>query len=190
MAQMFDHAIKVLRGFDPITALTKVFPIASGQENNALEGRVGHLDSNGQWVPGGTGTQVPIFLLPEPNRLVDGQPYFQMGLPETANYRYGLVGLAGFEIQTTEFDTSKTYVTNAILTANSDGTLTTPTTALNETMNVWVCGICSYAQIGEGTDIYRPQSLTKGTKVTADYLGKPVLTLWTYFLPQLTVASS
>ncbi|MEM3075151.1 MAG: hypothetical protein QW727_04395, partial [Candidatus Pacearchaeota archaeon] len=144
MPSVVDNWIDVIRGFHPLYALTKSVRVHSASESNAKVGRVGKLDSNGLWTAGpGTGSEVPMIILPE-NTVGQGwqsSDLFYTGLPE--GMRHVLVGLAGYECQTTEYDTAQTYNVNSVLTATANGLLTTAGAAMHSS---WVCGIVSYAQ--------------------------------------------
>lgn len=182
MASVVDNWIDVIRGFHPLYSLTKAVRIASSSESNALTGRVGKLNANGEWEHGpGSGAEVPMILLPETSVSQTWMgDFFTSGLPQ--GVRHVLVGLAGYECQTTEFDETQTYAPNQLLSANTSGKLTNNVGGVAVAIHThWVCGITSYANIGEGINFYVGQTGTEGQNV----FRKNVLTFYTYFHPKV-----
>jgi len=177
MPSIVDSWIDVLRGYHPLWSLTKAVKVAPASEANAKIGRVGRLNSNGEWVAGpGTAAEVPMIILPE-NSVATGwqAPDFTTGLPE--GVRHCLVGTGAYECQTTEYDTAQSYNVNDVLTATSNGLLTKAGAAMHTS---WVVGIVSYAQIGEGINFFVGQAGPSGQNV----FRKNVLTFYTYFHPK------
>lgn len=144
-------------------------------------GRVVHVNSDGEFELGGSGTDMPMYLWHGSH---DGSVRNSGQSPVTDVYHWrsnmgkvgmeALVATGGYEVQSTEFDTEQTYRNNDLLTADSDGVLTTDSVVQYDT---WVCGVCAPGK----HQAYDATPAT--TPVATNANGVSVLTFWTYFLP-------
>lgn len=174
IAQMYEHALNPVSGFDPLYAIYKYAPL-SDDVLNAVDavpaGRVAYLDVAGEFqlADGGNivaqgGTQpnsaMPLYLWQgshDPDVLNDGTS------PATGRIHWfgvnphgvmaGLVATGGYELQTTEFDADQDYLPNELLTCDEDadgvaGRLTNvsqdPAGGAVIPVLDWVCGVCSW----------------------------------------------
>ena len=118
MAQMFDHTLDAVKGWFHMAALDFTAKISADETGSAyvFAGRVVHLDNNGDFKLGCTGSQMPIFLLQNGNDAdvsnAGGGVWYPIN-PE-GNIT-GLVAKGAYELETTEFDTSRTYYPNDYL---------------------------------------------------------------------------
>ena len=91
-------------------------------------GRVVHVDSTGAFAMGAHNTNVAVFLLngsgdadvSNPGTTAGGKFMHQAVAP--TGKLSGLVATGGYEIASTEFDTSRTYTPGDLLTAAADNT--------------------------------------------------------------------
>lgn len=125
---MFEHGLDVKKGWFDMASLdysTKLSPSLSFDVNR---GRVVHVDSNGNFVPGAHKTNVAIFLLngstdadvANPGTTAGGK-FMHLAVAPTGKLS-GLVATGGYEISTTEFDTARTYAPGDLLTATRTAT--------------------------------------------------------------------
>lgn len=144
-------------------------------------GRVVHLDSNGEFVLGladvARAGHMPIFLWQSSDDfdvLNDGEPGSAQGWSATSptGVLTGLVATGGYELETTEFDTSDSYSPGDCLTAPDETAAQAGGNKANAgrlekatAFNKPVCGIVS-----------------RGVKTNAH--GKSCLYFWSYFLPK------
>jgi len=199
IVQAYDHALNVVRGWNPPTHLQKVAPVDSALLQTISSwpaGRVGFVSGSGgnagtitlATPTNVSGNPMPLYLLQ------GGQSYdvSDTGVNAAGNIVQvnaspggmitGLVATGGFELQTTEYYTSGTYAPNTPLTVRLDsdnvgGLITNGAFYTN-----WVCGIASlhwgydYQALGPG------QYPTSPVGVNA--MRRNVLTFWSYFLPK------
>lgn len=178
-SQAFEHTCEPVHG-GQAGPLVKQRPIAANSITKAYAGRVVTLDSNGNFQVGNGGSKwaMPMFLIrgiESPSVYTEGNQWWQPA--PSASVGIAAVATGGFELQSTEFNTSGTYAPNTPLTADSDGVLTpiSGTTGLN---TYWVVGICS---VYENQENYRPVPTMLPVGKNAN--GKDVLTFWSVFLP-------
>ena len=193
VAQMFEQALDVVKGWPgDLHALDKAAKLDNTLLTGLTEvpaGRVAHLNANGEFELGGSGTQMPIYLW----QGKDHADVYNNGVsPVTSTQHWvgisptgvmsGVVATGGFEIQTTEFDDEQTYACNDLLTADANGVLTN--VAAVQYVN-WICGVCSSHVNADNQSV--------GLGVVADPGGGPVgynahmvqtITFWSYFLPE------
>ncbi len=127
--QMFDHTLDAVKGWLPgnmasldchgkLSAEVTIDPVYAG--------RVAHLNDDGEFEMGVTGTQMPIFLRQNSDDLDvqnEGGDDFQAIAP--TGVMSGLVATGGYEVATTEYDQDQTYHVNDALRAiasNSNAT--------------------------------------------------------------------
>jgi hypothetical protein len=187
MPQIFDHTCEPVHG-GQAGPLVKIRPIASASLSAAYAGRVVTLNSNGEFRLGNGGNTVamPLFLI----KGVEAPSVYDTGgtgwVPgHIGDYRAtALVASGGFEVQTTEFDDTKTYAPNDPLTADANGVVTKPTSG--SVYANWIVGIAS---VHEGSQNYDPPYLNYGGTGAQPPVGynvnrKKVLTFWSVYLPK------
>jgi hypothetical protein len=129
--QMTDHTLDVLKGWLPgnMGSLDKSAKLSANVTVDPVyAGRVGHLNSEGEFELGATGTQMPIFFTQNSddtdvnNPNTGGDDFAAITSRGTMS---GVVATGGYEIETTEFDSAQTYAVNDIVRAvasNSNAT--------------------------------------------------------------------
>ena len=125
MAQMFDHTLDAVKGWFHMAALDFTAKLSDTETVTAYAGRVVHLDDDGEFVLGCTGSQMPIVLLQNEGDSdvsnAGGTTWYPIGPDGNMT---GLVGKGAYELETTEYDSSSAtdYVPNQLLKAiNTDG---------------------------------------------------------------------
>lgn len=166
--------------------LVKIRPLnaAAASAGNLVSGRCVTLNSVGEFVPGngGSNRSMPMFLMLGTNMpSVWNTGTFAgvtrwMPVAGTGEGAVAMVATGGFEIQTTEFDKSRTYAVNEPLTATSTGVLTN-----NATWGTsWIVGICS---VHEHAENIRPVHTAGQPPRGITASGRETLTFWSYFYP-------
>jgi len=189
--QMFEHAIDAVKGWFHGAALDKSAKLAAAVlgVTTVPAGRVAIIDDNGEFVinrgaatVSNAATAMPIFLWNGSNHtdvynngVSSGTSLAHWyGISSTGTMS-GLVATGGYELQTTEYDTTQTYLPNQLLTANATTGVMTNQGAV-QYVN-WICGIASW----------HVQSDAKSAAATGpegtNAHGVSTLTFWTYFLP-------
>ena len=161
--QMYDNECNVLKGWPHMHAVDKSAPIAAGE--NIVAGSVCYLDSNAEFRSGLADNTQGHFAWPNSSDFdVDGdvgnvQKQILMGIPS----------ITGYELWTTSYDSTDTYVPNDYLTAwdSQLGGYSADKKGLVRKGNPY-----EHTLIGQ---------VSNGTS-TNDY-GKSILTLWCYHLP-------
>lgn len=177
--QMFDHTLDAVKGWIPGNMGSVDFTAklsANVTIDPVYQGRVVHLNSDGEFEMGCTGDQMAIFLLQNSDDTdvanegaTDDQPISPSG------NMTGLVAIGGFELASTEFDADQTYAPNDSLRAvASNSNATTGGRLTNQ----------SVVKVASAT----PQSATavcgrvsKG--VTVNAFKKSVLNFWPVHIP-------
>ena len=130
-SQMFEHTLRPLKGWFHMAALDKAAKLAAAVTLEAYSGRVVHLNSSGEFEMGVSGRQVGIFLIQGSNLFAVNNPgttgaggFMHRAIAPTGVLS-GLVSIAGYELETTEFETSPTaaYAPNQLLTATTSSTV-------------------------------------------------------------------
>jgi len=177
---MYTHALDYLKGwFSPyaidiagkMDAAVTADPIYSGRVVCVTS-----LDADNKTVrfkPGAVGHAMPIFLINGTDQL-DVNNY---GGTSTTTYwtaiapagtLSGLVAIGSYELQTTEFDTTQTYVVNDLLRAvRSDSVSATAGTLTNASVTLYTTLVCGVVSRGK----------------TTNALGQTVLSFWPCYLP-------
>lgn len=135
--QMTDHTLETPKGWPSQSGVdyvakfdaTELSTITGGV---AFAGRCVHVAADGEFQFGCTARQMPIWLLynsDDPTVKNDGgnpatDPHYWGGT-SSVGWLTGLVAAGAYELATTEFDTTKTYVTNDLLYAATGTTLAT-----------------------------------------------------------------
>lgn len=127
--QIFETQLNFVAGYYGRGMLQKVVLVKSTEKANAVAGRCGYLDSNGEWVAGPPPAKKgPPFWVwrgtNQPDTLndgtgADGTKYWVAG--NTRGFITCFAGLGGFEFQTTEFETGSTYANGDALTVTAAG---------------------------------------------------------------------
>jgi hypothetical protein len=124
MAQMFDHTLDAVKGWFHMAALDFTAKVSADETDSAyvFAGRVVHLDNDGEFRLGCTGSQMPIFLLQNGTDAdvanAGGGVWYPIS-PE-GNIT-GLVAKGAYELETTEFDGTLTYYPNDYLRCDASG---------------------------------------------------------------------
>ncbi len=170
--QLFDHTLDAVKGWLPgnmasldcsgkLAAAVTVDPVYAG--------RVAHKNNDGEFELGVTGTKMAIFLLQnsdDPDVQNSGGDGWTAIAP--TGVMSGLVATGGYELASTEFDTSLTYVVNDPLRAiASNSNATTGGRLTNAGVTLFTTAICGVV-----------------SKVpAANSHGKSVLTFWPVYVP-------
>ena len=130
-SQMFEHTLRPLKGWFQMAALDKAAKLAAAVTLTAYAGRVVHLNAAGEFEMGVSGRQVPIYLFQGSNLFAVSNP----GTTAAGGFMHqaispigvlsGLVGIAGYELESTEFETvpNAAYAPNQLLTAGTSNTV-------------------------------------------------------------------
>lgn len=138
--QMFTHGLDVKKGWFDMASLDYAAKLSPDVDFVVKRGRVVHVDSNGNFVPGVHQTNVAVFLLNGSEDADVSNPGWGQGqgaggsnaTQTAANFMHiaiaptgkmsGLVATGGYEISSTEFvETETTYVPGQLLTATTSG---------------------------------------------------------------------
>ena len=184
--RMYTNFCEPVRGGDS-GQLVKIRPVAPNSLGTLISGRVGSLNSSGQIQLGlASGKAMPLFIF----KGVDQPSVYMPGGDSSKTYWVGgnsfvagttalaLVASGGWEIQTTEFDTSKTYACNDLLTVdNSNGKVTNDNVTLYTTPVVGVCSVHENAQNNQ--EPFVTAQPPRGVSAN----GIETLTFWSVYLP-------
>lgn len=188
--QMFTHGLDVKKGWFDMASLDYAAKLSADVDFVVKRGRVVHVDSNGNFVPGVHQTNVAIFLLNGSEDADVSNPGWGQGqgvggsnaTQTPANFMHiaiaptgkmsGLVATGGYEISSTEFvETETTYVPGQLLTATTsaspaatDGRLT------NEGVTQFVTPVVGVVSSG----------------VATNHNGISALSFWCVWLPGAT----
>ncbi len=176
----FEHAIDVPKGWFDMTALDFVTRLSSNVTFDVPAGRIVHLNSNGEFEMGVHQTGMPLVLLTgstsfdvaNPGTSAAGNFIHQTVLP--AGNMTGLVCKGGYEIQSTEFDTTRNYVPGQLLTAAANNS------------NAATGGVLTNAGTGTGGDVRQfvdPVCGVVARGVLTNHHGVQVLDFWPEWLP-------
>lgn len=178
--QMFSHGLDVKKGWFDMASLDYAAKLSSSVNFVVKRGRVVHLDSNGDFVPGVSKTGVAVFLLngsedadvnnPGWNSPQTAQNFMHIAVAPTGKMS-GIVATGGYEIATTEFDADQSYEPGDLLSAvthaspvAADGLLT------NDSVTQYVTPVCGVVSSG----------------VAANHNGISALSFWSVYLPGAT----
>jgi len=174
---MFTHTLDALKGwFSPYAVDISGKMDAAVTADPIYAGRVvcvTSLDADVKTVrfkPGAVGHAMPIFLLNGTDQLdvnnTGSTTTWQSIAP--AGYLSGLVAVGALELETTEFDTTQTYVVNDLLRAvRSDSSSSTAGTLTNQTVTLYTTLVCGVVSRGKRTNQH----------------GITVLDFWPVYLP-------
>jgi len=127
MPQATTNALDFLKGWTDSHAVDKSAKWASSVTlSRAKSGRVASLNSSGEFVLGVAYQAMPIFIIQSAldfdvaNESDDTPVEWQPVQPDGTGS--GLVAIGGYELESTEFDTTDTYVPNDTLTVTNADT--------------------------------------------------------------------
>jgi len=184
-ADIFEHTMDVTAGYDlaPGQRLDFTANMSVNVTVVPYEGRICHLNSVGEWEMGCVANKMPCVLMR--NSIPYGQqptvsPYWQ----SIGKYPFvALPATGGYEISTTEYDTSKTYNIGDWLTAASTNTIQN------------TAGVVTNVQPGTNTALTVPWAGGGTTRTLCGQVcrlpvtlrnGNTVLGFWTVFVPGTT----
>jgi hypothetical protein len=158
---MFEHGLDVPKGWFQPAALDKSAKLSANVTFDLPAGRVVHLNSAGEFETGVGQTDMAIFLLQASNDFDVANPgttasglFMQQAIAPTG-VMSGLVATGGYEIQSTEFDATQSYVTGDLLTATvanttlaTGGVLTNVGTGVNGDVQQFVDPVCGVVADG------------------------------------------
>jgi len=181
-----EHALGRLKGWFHMHALDYTAPLSSNVTIIARAGRVVHVNASNEFEMGIANTQMPLFLISgsdefdvnNPGTTVSGG-FMHVAVAPAGNLT-GLVATGGYELSSTEFETTpaRAYAPNQLLTAlpasntsqANSGTLTN-----------------DRAGVGGSTGAVRQyQDAACAVVSRGKYLnehGVPVLAFWPIYLP-------
>jgi hypothetical protein len=125
-AQIFDHELNPVKGWGAdINVVDKVAALSS-TSSAITEGDVCSLNASGEMQLGLASQGMAIFAMNSSTDFdVIGDDGNITGMrndsDEIAASMSGLVAIGGYELETTEFDTTETYAPNTLLTAGAPG---------------------------------------------------------------------
>lgn len=124
--QMFAHGLDVKKGWFDMASLDYSAKLSTAVTFDVKRGRVVHVNTDGNFVPGAHKTCPAIFLLngsddadvsnPGYNSPMSSANFMHIAVAPTGKMS-GLVATGGYEISSTEFDTSRTYQPGDLLSA-------------------------------------------------------------------------
>jgi len=183
-AQPFEQELQPIHGWFEEAPLEKVRPLKSALLTGTTAvpaGRCVSLDSNGDIVLGLSSNHAMPMWLKQGKDSLDVQNDGTSPVTSTVHWHAvvprgwvsALVATGGYELQTPEFDTTKTYAANDPLTADTAGKLTNASVTLYTTP---VVGVCSWHETQKATG-----SATGPVGTNAH--GVKVITFWPVYLP-------
>lgn len=133
--QMFDHSINASKAWPSMSALDFSAKISSNVTFDLPAGRCCHINSSGELETGVFGAQMPLFNFQGATDYDVNNAGNSQWTPVSPSGRVMcFVGSGGFELETTEFDTTQAYAPNDILYAlRANGTLATGGLLTNQT---------------------------------------------------------
>lgn len=184
-SQMFEHTLRPMKGWFQMAALDKAAKLAAAVTITAYAGRVVHLNASGEFEMGVSGRSVPIYLFQGSNLFAVSNP----GTTASGGFMHqaispigvlsGLVGIAGYELESTEFEVTPNvaYAPNQLLTAAASNTVQA------------TGGVLSNDRAGAGgsSGLVRQYvdaacGVVSDGKQTNEH-GVPVLKFWSLYLP-------
>jgi hypothetical protein len=174
---MTEHGLDVKKGWFDMASLDYSAKKAAGLAFDITRGRVVHVNTDGEFVPGVHKTNVAIFMLngsadadvSNPGTTTGGK-FMHLAIAPTGKMS-GLVATGGYEIASTEYVSNLTYAPGDLLTATrtatpaaADGRLT------NASVTQYTTPVCGVVSSGSATN----------------HNGMPALSFWTVWLPGAT----
>jgi len=191
---MFEHALDVLKGWLPgnMGSLDYSAKLSDDVTFTVPRGRVAHIQQDGdgsiRFHMGVSGKQMAIFLtqgaadfdVTNPGTTASGLFMHQAIAP--TGVLSGIVATGGYQVETTEFDTTRTYAPNELLTADADDTTLATGGVLDNKNSGAVALTVPWA--GGGTTNAVCGVVCEGKKTNCH--GVSVLNLWPIYLPGTT----
>jgi len=130
-SQMTEHVLRPLKGWFHMAALDKAAKLAAAVTLTAYSGRVVSLNASGEFEMGVSGLKVGIYVFQGGNLASVSNP----GVTTSGAFMHqaiapigvlsGLVSLAAYELETTEFEKVPTapYAVHQLLTAGTSNTV-------------------------------------------------------------------
>jgi hypothetical protein len=123
-----EKGLDVKKGWFDMASLDYSAKMSSAVTFDVPAGRVVHLDTNGEFRPGAHSTGVALFLLQgsadadvsNPGTTASGN-FMHKAIAPTGKLT-GLVATGGYEIASSEFDSTLTYTPGQLLTATASNT--------------------------------------------------------------------
>ena len=132
---MFEHGLDIAKGWFEPAALDKDAKLSANVLFTLPAGRVVHLNAAGEFEPGVGQTDMAIFALQASNDydvanpgITPGGLFMHQAIAPTGKMS-GVVATGAYEIQSTEFDSTQTYVPGDLLTAPTGNRLVDAATA-------------------------------------------------------------
>ena len=181
--QMFEHGLDVKKGWFDMASLDYSAKMASSVSFTVPAGRVVHLELSGGkevFLPGVSSSHMAIFLLngagdadvSNPGTPAGGKFMHQAVSP--SGKLSGLVATGGYEIASTEFDTTQTYAPGDLLTAGtSTSVASTGGVLTNQSAVQYVNAVCGVVSSGASNN----------------HNGVQTLSFWSVYLPAGTAAT-
>lgn len=165
-----SKGMDVKKGWFDMSSLDYSAKLSPSVTTEVPAGRVVHVDSSGNFVPGSHNTNIAIFLIQgsedadvvNPGGAVNDPSVFLHVPVRPSGNMSGLVATGGYEIATTEFDKARTYTPGDLLTADADGVIT------NEDVVQFVNPVVGVVSSG---------------KVNRNHNNVPSLSFWCCWLP-------
>ena len=180
---MFEHGLDVKKGWFDMASLDYSAKLASTVSFTVPRGRVVHLELSGGkevFLPGVSAAHMGIFLLngsgdadvSNPGTTAGGNFMHQAISP--SGKLSGLVATGGYEIASTEFDSTQTYAPGDTLTAGtSTSVLSTGGVLTNQSAVQYVNAVCGVVSSG----------------ASRNHNGVLTLSFWSVYLPAGTAAT-
>lgn len=177
---MFESMLDPKKGWPNPHCLDYDAMISANVTFTVPRGRVAHLNAEGEFEMGVTETAMAIFLFPgetdpdvsNPGTTAKGN-FMHQAIAPTGKIS-GLVATGAYELESTEFDTARTYTPGDLLTATANNTnattggrLTNAGTGAGGDVKQFVDPCCGVVSRGERTNEH----------------GVPVLGFWPVWLP-------
>lgn len=127
-----SKGMDVKKGWFDMSSLDYSAKLSPSVSNEVPAGRVVHVDSSGNFVPGAHKTNIAIFLIQgsedadvvnQGGDVSDPSVFLHVPVRPSGNMS-GLVATGGYEIATTEFDKARSYTPGDLLTADTNGVIT------------------------------------------------------------------
>jgi hypothetical protein len=169
-----EKGLDVKKGWFDMAALDYDAKLSSAVTFDVPRGRVVHVDSTGAFRPGAHNTGVAVFLLngstdadvSNPGTTASGN-FMHRAIAPTGKMS-GLVATGGYEIASTEFDSSRSYTPGDLLTAvASNSNATTGGRITNESVTQYVTPVVGVVSSGKAKN----------------HNGVEALSFWTVWLP-------
>jgi len=178
-SQMFDHTLDAIKGWFHMAALDYTSKLSSNVTVDVYAGRCVHLNSDGEFELGATGSQMPIFLLQNGSdndvSNAGGTRWYPIGPTGAIT---GLVGAGSYELETTEFDSGNTYAPNQYLRCKSSSNSSTDGGLLTNASTV-------AAEAGSGNPTNIVGVVSRGVRKRQSDRNN-VLAFWTVYKPGKT----